>query len=233
MPYRRTYYKKKRRYRKKRNNFRNRKYRLRKWGKIKKFKLNSPSMLPDNVMVKLKYVDFIKMTNVAGLGTYRFHLNSAFDPDAVALGGTQPMGYDQWTQFYNHYQVSASSIRCQILAPDTNVTGFAIYPSNNITAATSYAQAREQPYSKHCWVTNQASSQSSIVRNYMKVKKFEGRSIDSVNFAAPISGNPSSLRYWQLVLQSTSGTDISDIIVDVLIVYYVKFFRRITLSQST
>jgi len=226
MPYRKYKRKRKRkvykrRYRRKRRRF----------GRITRFKLKTPSLLPDTCFVKLKYVDFITMTNVAGLGAYTYRMNSLFDPDFTGTGH-QPMGFDQWSNFYSHYQVLASKIRVHVLPPDTNLTGFAIYPSNDITNLASYSVAREQPYAKSSWVNVGASILGSMNTSYMKIKKLEARSTDSVNFSASINANPSNVKYWHMVLQSVSGSDISDIRLDIRITYYCKFFRRNTLVAS-
>lgn len=223
-------YKRKRstRYRKKRYN---KKRILRRAGRLSKLKLNRGSMIPDTTLVKLKYVDFISMTNIGGIGTYTYRLNSCFDPDFTG-SGHQPMGFDQWSAFYGHYQVLASRIRVQVLTGNTNVSGFAIYPSSNTTALGTYYESREQPYSRAKWITNSGSSAHTVLSNYMKVKKLEARTIDSVNFSAPVNANPVTEKFWHLVVQSPSASDISSLRFDIQIVYYVKFFRRLSLKAS-
>lgn len=224
MPYRRRYkkrkYKKKQRYKKR--------YR-KKQPKTSKLVLYKPSAMPDTMFVKLKYAEYITMTNVAGQGSYVFAMNGLYDPNITGTGH-QPMAYDEWSAFYDQYQVLSSKIYCRILPPDTNTTGVCIYPSRDGTLPNNYADAREQPYSRSKWSQNQSTKQS--ISNYMSIKKLEGRITSSVNYTATINTNPSAERYWIIFCESPTGTAINDIIFDVQLTYYVKFYGRKSLGQS-
>jgi len=63
------------------------------------------NIIPDNLIVKLRYVDTITLDAGAGGKAYdTWAANSIFDP-YVGAGGHQPMGSDEWAQFYEHYTV--------------------------------------------------------------------------------------------------------------------------------
>lgn len=198
--------------------------------RISKFKLRGSSLLPDTTLVKLKYNETIQMANVAGTGWYQFSINSLFDPNTTGAGH-QPQGFDQWSQFYSKYQVNASSIVCRPLPGDTNVTQFILYPSNDFGTITPTA-AKEQPYSRHSYMTSTSTVQFTQVKQYISVKKLLARNTNSVNYTGTTATSPPSQFYWHLILNSLNGTDISDIWVDVKITFYVKFFDRKSLGTS-
>ncbi len=224
-------YRKRRRYKKKRSKRRYGKKRGR-MSRISSIRIKSPSCLPDTTFVKLKYNGVVVMTNIAGYGSYRFAVNSLFDPD-ITSAGHQPMAYDQWANFYDHYEVMGSKIRVEVLAPSSvnSPTGFAMYPSKDSTSLTSFVAAREQPYSKSRWITG-SNNKKTVCSNYITPRKLEGRTTSSVNFTAAVSSNPASLRYWHLVLETLDGSTIATTYCDVLITYYCKFFGRINLGTS-
>jgi hypothetical protein len=69
---------------------------------------------PANRTVELDYADMVYCNSSSGTpGVYQFRLNSAFDPDYTSTGH-QPMGFDQWSSYYNHYVVESCSYQISI-----------------------------------------------------------------------------------------------------------------------
>jgi hypothetical protein len=69
---------------------------------------------PANRTVDLDYSTMVLCNSaISSNGLYQFRLNSAFDPDYTSVGH-QPMGFDQWSQFYNHYVVEHTSYEISI-----------------------------------------------------------------------------------------------------------------------
>lgn len=75
---------------------------------------------PKAMRVKLKYNSVFDGSIVAGSTPtqYVWRANSVFDPDA-AIGGSQPRGFSQWSNFYEKYTVVKSSCRVRLLDKDT------------------------------------------------------------------------------------------------------------------
>lgn len=222
-----TKYRKK--YKKKRKVYKKKAYKKRRRGAISYWKLNQPSALPDQTYVKLKYNDLISRSGTIS-DNYLFALNGLFDPN-ITGAGAQPLGYDQWSSFYTHYQVMGSSINITFINNSLNNTGFAVFPSND-PGIIALKTAITQPYSRYKFVANINSQPKTRIKNYMSVKRLEARSTDSVNFAAPITSNPSILKYWHIVSSSMDLISNLDFVMDVQVVYYVKFFRRVQLLTS-
>lgn len=66
---------------------------------------------PNQVKVRLKYVDTILLTsNVGAPSSHTFRMNSLFDPDLTGTGH-QPYGFDQWSPLYTTYTVVGAKLR--------------------------------------------------------------------------------------------------------------------------
>lgn len=67
---------------------------------------------PQQVKVRLRYVDVLTMTSTAGAITKNaFSMNSLYDPDYTGVGH-QPYGFDQWGALYQYYTVLGSKLTC-------------------------------------------------------------------------------------------------------------------------
>ncbi len=73
--------------------------------------------MPNQVRVKLKYVEGITATNIGGVAGSQTTLftfqNSMFDPNA-ATGGHQPKEYDFWQSIYKRYNVSRIDMKVEL-----------------------------------------------------------------------------------------------------------------------
>lgn len=83
---------------------------------------------PKTTAVKLRYVDNIELNPTAGvIASHSFRANGIYDPDLTGVGH-QPLAFDQWSAFYNHYTVVGAKIKAtfssKTSSPATN--GFAI-----------------------------------------------------------------------------------------------------------
>lgn len=210
--------------------FKKRRFKRRRRSSTSTMKIRGVSCLPDTMLVRLKYTDNITMTNVAGYGTYVFSINDCYDPNVTGVG-SQPLGFDQWMNFYEAFQVNASLIYIRTLG-NTQETTICCYPSINSTPSGSMDLARSQPYARTIFTGNQIASSFLKLKSYMSVKKLEGRNIDSINFTGTSSSSPTLRRYWIVEQESRSGSDISVNEIYIMIIYYVKFFRRKTLASS-
>jgi len=100
-----------------------RRYRGRRRRRRRKKKTKIPAQFPaPTQVVKLRYADSIQLD--AGVATSAYHFfraNSCYDPDESGTGH-QPLGFDEWTTFYNKYCVLGSRITV-IFNTDSNTTG--------------------------------------------------------------------------------------------------------------
>lgn len=79
---------------------------------------------PRKQKIRMRYnVSFLLNPSNVTTVAYVFRANSIFDPDFSSVGH-QPLGHDQWQQFYSTYVVIGSKITCSVLhdesAPKAN-----------------------------------------------------------------------------------------------------------------
>lgn len=200
--------------------------------KSKKWLLRMPSMLPDSVLVPFKYVESFTFPSTMGTGSQVWSMNSIFDPN-VSGGGHQVLGYDQWNVFYSRYEVLASKIFLTLLPPDINPTRIALYPALGSTPASAGSTASEQPYAITKTINGSVTTKNYFLKNYMTIRKLEGRATTSVDFTSAFGASPVNERYWICVMDSLLNADITDIICEIKIIYYTRLYHRINVAGSS
>lgn len=200
--------------------------------------IRGPTVVPDRMFTKLKYnVNQVVDANpLAPTVRWTFVGNSLFDPEQ-AVGGNQPLGFDQWAAFYNDYRVHAAHISVNIMSASNASGSFVkavLFPSlsavpGNITAST------EQPYSKRGYIAYAPGMNKLTLNSKMQSKKLFGvKSIAySDTFSSLFNSSPSDLWYWHVQFASVNGIDnIVGLYMDVKITYYAEFFGRVELGRS-
>ncbi len=225
-------------YTRKTTTVRRRPYKKRKYAKkkTKKYnngitflKLRSVSLLPDQMYVKLRYVESISKSGLNW--SHVLTLNGLYDPN-ISGSGHQPMGFDQWISFYARYEVLGSSMNATVLN-DTSVSFRAsLYPSTSSTPLSA-GDAREQPYALTRYVGHAAGGNGMVIfKKYMSMRKLEGRNTDSVNYTGNSAANPTDTNYWILNAAALDGVSMTTAFLDINLVYYVKFYDRHSLVGS-
>lgn len=225
MPYKRRY---KRRYR------RRRKYKGRKrkpaMSRISKLKLRRPIGMPDTMLVKLPINYYFSEATPNSNIFFTWRLNGLVSPVTVSPTViVQPFyrGYSQWTEFYSHYEVLGSKISCVFYQDASTVPMLlTLYPSIDPAAATPADERASQPYSRQKTTASINIRASNFIKNYISVKKLNGRTTASDNYTATSAGNPSAAQFWHfnaVALQPGEETTYS---LSFKLISYIKFFRR-------
>lgn len=105
---------------------------------------------PNQMRVRLKYQSYFDASIPSTGPVYYFwRANSIFDPDA-AVGGGQPRGFSQWSNFYEKYHVMGANCQLRLLDKDTGtsttgtVTGlYGVALKDSTTAITSIKEFTE------------------------------------------------------------------------------------------
>lgn len=199
-----------------------------------------PHVVPDSKVVKLRYVDIVPInagpTNTAVL---IFRANSINDPDH-ALGGHQPLGHDQWANFYDHYTVIGAKITCRFTASLTSGTQGAtivgIMLKDNATTISSPRNIMEQGTSGYKVLTGANAGGTTTVTKGFSTKKFFGLKDVSDNrslVGAAMNADPPEDAYFHVYVASIDGTSDPGITnVLVTIQYIVKLTERKALGES-
>jgi len=200
-----------------------------------------PNTLSDRTRVMLKYSSWTSITNTGGSSNYdQFVGNGIFDP-YYATGGEQPMGFDQWNNFYNKHVVTGSKIVCKFgnvgSTAGTQSAIVAITPVPNTTAVTAdnYLETvRESKYTK--WQLMNISDQATITHN-MSTAKIFGKNKQQIlaedNFSGSASANPASQWLWQISTDALDGTSNVTMYCVIDIYYFIEFYDRKSLVGST
>lgn len=227
MPFKR-FYRKRRMYRKKRRKRYSKKKKLSR-NRMSTFILKGISTFPDSLITKLKYVDTMDLTTT--LTNRAYAINGLFDPD-ISGAGHQPLAFDQLMTLYSEYEVFASKVFLYATNNNTIEYILNIYPSITLSFPTAISTSQEQNYSKSIIISDAGAANKNFLSNYIAIRKLEGRRTYSINYVGNASANPSNTRYWLIQAGSLDGTSGMNAQVRIKIVYYAKFFRRISLGPS-
>lgn len=208
----------------------------RKRNKTNSLVLRGPTIVPDQMFTKLTYRGNYLLKEPNGLpvsAVYRG--NSIFDPEFGPIAG-QPLGRDQWANFYGQYQVMASKIVAKVLPTASQGQNFSIVvvPTTD-PSFTGIQQLQEQPYAKSRLLSSKQENAKTI-SSYMKSGAIFGSKsiVQEEDTQAIQTANPSKEWYWLVASanQGLSGTGQMEVDVMVEIEYYVRFFDRKQLNRS-
>lgn len=160
---------------------------------------------PQGRIVKMRYADqFLAAPTTPNYWSNTFRANSIFDPDFTNVGH-QPLGHDQWSNFYNHYIVIGSMIKVKVIrsigadtaAPSSYVTLQLHDTSSFIQPGTDYNRMLENGLIKWRLITPSWST-SSISMGYSPKRFFNIKDVkDNVTrIGAAFGQNPTEDVYW-------------------------------------
>jgi hypothetical protein len=167
---------------------------------------------PRQRRVKLVYADHLNLTGASGLLTnHQYRLNSCFDPDFTSTGH-QPMGFDQWGAFYNHYVVLGCSWELSALHSGSSGTMFAAYVSDDTTIPASLLTMVE--LGAQTVMSNTYMGEPSVLNGDVDVADFLNRdkkamSSDPDLRALTTGTNPSELVILNVAVQNYSSASHS------------------------
>ena len=198
--------------------------------------VKAPSGISDRTFVKLRYATIYESTTTTAIGQHLFRGNSIFDPDQTGTGH-QPLGYDQWTAFYDKYLVLGSQISVQVINESAGEQCYlGVLPKNEADAVANHDTLAEKPYVRMLYQGVEGSGQAvRRTKLYMSTKKIFGLrrvGTDNTDYTAVNNTNPANVWFWHIYSQSADGnTSVTQRII-VGLKYYVVFFDRKGLSAS-
>lgn len=156
--------------------------------------------------------------------------NGMYDPE-VALGGHQPLNFDQMCAVYNHWTVIGSRIKWTLTQTegDLNAHLYATTYLNddaNLSAASIYALAEQNGTRTHSFPAGQYSPQPKrFFQKFSARRQFGKGSLNNSLTRGSVSSDPTEQSIFQLVMQGAPGSP--DIRVDVLIeVEYIAVWNE-------
>jgi len=197
---------------------------------------------PKTTMVKLRYVDYATLNpGIYTVGTAIFKANGCYDPNTSGTGH-QPMGFDQWASFYNHYIVVGAKITAVLNTSSTVYSGciFGINLNDDLTMSTDIGTVMEQGLSKFKMAnfnTTSGSGNGIRVSKGFSCKKFfqVTNPLDSLSrLGALTTADPTDTANFIVFFGAPpgDGNDFASINATVTIEYIVIFSEPKDLPQS-
>lgn len=199
--------------------------------------MSVPSGMPLQRRARLRYVDTVELNGLNGnLGVTLFRANSCFDPD-FSLGGHQPLGYDEWSNLFNHYCVIGSKISCSIspasVEPEGSyITGVYLSDASTVPYATfrGFIEAK-----KGTW--RRSTNQNHVMRtkSHYGAKKFF--SITDVKdntkrIGAQVTANPTDDAFFIVWIQAAAEAGSIETLVTIVMDFIVDFSEPKDLTTS-
>lgn len=165
--------------------------------------------------------------------------NGAYDPE-VALGGGQPMYWDQLASLYQRYTALSSSIAVTFVnksgSGEASFTKVGAYPIGTQTSPLTLQEATERDNCKYAQLGPNTGDQGIITLNhYAKATAVLGKARDENTddvLSSDISTTPARPWYWHIFAGSLDATTAVNVYIDVTVTYYIKFYDRREVARS-
>lgn len=190
--------------------------------------------MPDRCRVILKYTDLYSFTAAPNPSAQVWKINSLFDPDLTGTGH-QPQGFDQWSAFYNTYQVYGAKVDLEI-ANDTASASVQCVMAMSDTNSSAYnvLDTTELKWTKYKIVGPASATNKTRMSMYMSIKKIHGfNDISEVeSTSANITGDPTDLAFCWFKCQSMDILTNVKLFVRATITFYAVFSEQKNPAES-
>lgn len=206
--------------------------------------VNYRKIIPLKTRRKLVYTTRVGINPAAGgVGFFEFRLNGMFDPE-VAIGGHQPMGYDQMMLMYENWMVYKCNVILDWQFQTSNTAagaesknqwyvGGAIHTAQAKTYGSleDRLESRSGPYK----YINCYQNAKDLVRQRISVKPWKhlGHKWPSTADLGIVGADPAEESILQVWAQGPDGSvDPNTIFCQVTLVYFAVFSDPLTLGGS-
>ncbi len=190
----------------------------------------------------MKYAEDIMVSVDGNIGTnYLFRCNSIFDPNQSGTGH-QPMGHDQYANFYKRYTVVGSKITVRFVGG--TVSGSTVDPNaitnvgittiddtgSSIVNPTDFMENNRTTYS-----LIQPQKPTTTITKYFSAKEFFGvkNVVDDDTLTSFFGGNPQNGALWQLKFwPDKAGQSDRRVTINVMIQYICVLRERQPIGGS-
>ncbi len=192
---------------------------------------------PKTLTRKLRYVERINIDGgAASQATNVFYrANGCFDP-TVAVGGHQPMGFDQYMAMYDHFKVKSSKLSCTFIASHTAAATSdviaTIYLDDDSTAVLSTNTMIEQGLTSWAVVASGDNPPVTLIKTFNSNDYFSSKKYSS-EIVGDDAADPAEQAFYNISVSALKGgSDPDNVSALVVIDYVVEFSERKTLVAS-
>lgn len=181
--------------------------------------------LPKEFVSNLRYVEAFSINPAIGTpSTYTFAANGLYDPN-ITGAGHQPMGFDQMTALYNHYEVIGAKISMTVVNSGT-VEGFNCgvkLDDNGTLTNIDLNTTWEEPLMSWRTVSSYFDTPVKIVQKFSQKSFFGDKAGDRETWGDGAS-NPADIAYFICCIGPVTSTqDLSSLPCVVEIDFIVKW----------
>lgn len=198
----------------------------------------APQICPDVMRVQLPYS--LRKSAVGGgavdIVDFVLRGNGPNDPD-FAVGGQQPIGFDEWSAFYRRYRVTASKVELFAIN-DAAVSAFAyIVAQNTSSGIVDKNLVGENQFVKLVNVGQDGASNTGNLSMYLSTAQVRGGPQDIVQYEQDLSAltgtTPTQEWFWHVGAYGMGDSNTNfDVDLELRVTYYIDFYDRQTLSRS-
>lgn len=187
------------------------------------------------VFAKLKYVETYSGNTGSAPYQVNYRGNSLFDPN-VAIGGHQPLYFDQYMALYGKYLVLGSSMKLTVTnGSNTAALQCVLWPNTDVTVLATVSEVLEQTKASTMRTIPLGQSLAYSTKRYAKTSTVLGLSkvqLGEEELSGTSSANPANEWFWSILFSSIDGSSTVSVAYCVEITYYVKFYDRLFQNQS-
>lgn len=187
--------------------------------------------IPDRMLTKLKYVDFLTLVppNDGSYAVMSWQ-TSIFDPQA-GLGGHQPLWHDTFQNIYSFYRVHGIKYSFRISSQyNYPVEGMITTKPGAFSYGSSLITEAERQNCHHTFLFSGNSGTAKSFSGYVAphkvlgISKTEYKELDDTK--ATFGADPVRMANVSLLYNSPMGTTATNMQVWVKLTYYVEFWQR-------
>lgn len=170
----------------------------------------------------------------AGISSqHYFKANSLYDP-VVAIGGTQPIGFDQLMAIYAYYTVTSCRVRFIASSGTASPMKLYLFPTiDPFASATTEYTCQQMPGCKSFVIGGNSADGYVSGTNWAKTKDvLINLSKNEYGVTQAGTSDPTYMWYWNFVFASNDASSTTNIALTMEIQYYAEFKGRIMLSES-
>ena len=136
---------------------------------------------------------------------YSYGVNCLYDP-VLAVGGTQPMYFDQLSAIYNHYTVVASRIKVTIIPNRTEAfTGGIVIDDDGTPSVTHLDMITQQPSAVFS-TSHRDVSAMRLYKSWNAVSVFGPNPMDNDQLRGNASSNPAEIQSFTVFVRPIDHT---------------------------
>ncbi len=201
------------------------------------------TLIPDRTCVTMKYNEDVRIQLPPNgiMASYIYRCNSIFDPNLTGIGH-QPMGHDQYANFYKKYVVIGSTMT--VTFKSFAASQATNDPVTNATVAVTTIQGTSGVISNPSeLLENNRTSYTNLCvqRPYAKItkkfspKRFFGltKMLDNEDYGADFGSNPAQDALWQISgYNPTAPGNPTTLYLNIAIKYICVLRERVNLGLS-